>query len=57
MDVRYMRGWPTITTSGIHYRQLVTTLGEHLVRRLVDCRGQAGVVLQVFAAQPAGGAP
>jgi DNA replication protein DnaC len=57
MDVRYMRGWPTITTSGIHYRQLVTTLGEHLVRRLVDCRGQAGVVLQVFATQPAGGAP
>jgi DNA replication protein DnaC len=48
MDARYERGWPTITTTGLAYRELSHALGEHLVRRLVDCRGRTGRVLQAF---------
>jgi len=49
LNVRYERGWATITTSGLQYRELVTALGEHLVRRLVETHGKQGRVLQAFA--------
>lgn len=51
LNVRYKRGWPTVTTSGLRYRELVTTFGEALVRRMTDCNGQPGRVLQVFPAE------
>jgi len=53
LNVRYKRAWPTITTSGLRYRELVTTFGEALVRRMTDCNGKSGRVLQVFPAEAA----
>lgn len=56
LNVRYTRGWPTVTTSGLRYRELVLALGEALVRRLTDCNGKPGRVLQVFPPEVAANA-
>jgi hypothetical protein len=48
LNVRYKRAWPTVTTSGLRYRELVVAFGEALVRRMTDCNGKPGRVLQVF---------
>jgi DNA replication protein DnaC len=48
LDVRYQRSWPTITTSGLRYRELVHAFGEALVRRLTETKNHGGRILEVF---------
>lgn len=53
LNVRYERSWPTITTSGLRYRELVNIFGEALVRRITETKNRGGRVLQVFPSSEA----
>jgi DNA replication protein DnaC len=48
LNARYERGWPTHTTSGLTSRELSTTFGEALVRRMLQRRGQNGRLIDLF---------
>ncbi len=48
LNTRYERGWPTITTSGLNSRELVTTFGEALVRRMAERAGKSGQIVDLF---------
>jgi DNA replication protein DnaC len=48
LDMRYLRSWPTITTSGLRYPEIVNAFGEALVRRMLETKNRGGRVLQVF---------
>ena len=45
---RYNAGKPTIATAGSPYAELVARLGDAAVRRLVECRGVKGTLLDLF---------
>lgn len=48
LNARYERRWPTITTSGLNSRELVTTFGEALVRRMAERAGKSGQIVDLF---------
>ncbi len=48
LNTRYERRWPTITTSGLNSRELVTTFGEALVRRMAERSGKPGQIIDLF---------
>lgn len=48
LNARYERRWPTITTSGLNSRELVTTFGEALVRRMSERAGKPGQIVDLF---------
>jgi hypothetical protein len=48
LNTRYERRWPTITTSGLTSRELVTTFGEALVRRMAERAGKSGQIVDLF---------
>lgn len=49
LNTRYERSWPTVTTSGLSSRELVTTFGEALVRRMLQRGGQDGKIVKLDA--------
>jgi hypothetical protein len=53
LNDRYERRWPTITTSGLTSRELVTTFGEALVRRMGERAGKAGQIVNLFPKEQA----
>jgi DNA replication protein DnaC len=48
LNERYERRWPTITTAGLSSRELATTFGEALVRRMAERAGKAGQIVNLF---------
>lgn len=51
LNVRYERGWPTITTSGLTSRELTSSLNEALVRRMLQRKGRDGLIVSMFPPQ------
>ncbi|HVY32569.1 MAG TPA: hypothetical protein VHB79_38795 [Polyangiaceae bacterium] len=45
---RYDHGLPTISTAGATRKELVSRFGDAVVRRLLECRGQKGLVVEAF---------
>jgi hypothetical protein len=48
LNTRYERAWPTITTSGLTSRELVSACGEALVRRMLSRGGKNGRIVDLF---------
>jgi hypothetical protein len=48
LNTRYERAWPTVTTSGLSSRDLVSAFGEALVRRLLQRGGKGGRIVSLF---------
>ena len=44
---RYAKGLPTLVTTGMPLADIPTEYGSALLRRIVECRGQAGPVIEV----------
>lgn len=48
MQARYDAGKPSLTTTGLRYEQAIERYGEAYVRRLVECRGNKGKVVDLW---------
>jgi hypothetical protein len=48
LNTRYERAWPTVTTSGLTSRELVSAFGEALVRRMLQRGGKRGSIVDLF---------
>ncbi len=48
LNARYERRWPTVTTSGLTSGELVSTLGDALVRRMSERAGLQGLIVNLF---------
>lgn len=50
---RYNAGVPTIATAGSSFADVMARLGEAVLRRLLECRGESGTIVDLFAAKAA----